>query len=79
MVLHGNDMYDGAVAFFCQTGKQLIDLMKDAHDEKSMAILCNARLDPRNYQRPTAEPSAGQVTEAIKHLGDFTNTVRCQI
>ena len=71
----GNDMHDGAVSFFCQTGKQLIDLMKDAHDEDTMAKLCKARLDPRNYQRPTAEPRAGQVTEAIKHLGDFTNTV----
>jgi len=71
----GNDMYDCAVAFFCQTGKQLIDLMKDAHDEDAMAKLCKARLDPRNYQRPTAEPRAGQVIKAIEHLEEFTNTV----
>jgi hypothetical protein len=71
----GKDLHDGAVAFFCQTGKQLIDLMEDATGVDAMTKLCEARLNPLSYQRPTAEASVGQISEAIEHLGDFKNTV----
>jgi len=71
----GKDLHDGAVAFFCQTGKQLIDLMEDAAGVDAMTKLCEARLNPLSYQRPTAAASVGQISEAIERLGNFFNTV----
>jgi hypothetical protein len=71
----GKDTHDGAVAFFCQTGKQLIGLMEDATGVDAMTKLCEARLNPLSYQRPTAEASVGQISEAIERLGNFFNIV----
>jgi hypothetical protein len=69
------DMFSGAVSFVCQTGSQLVDLLASAHDEQSMLHLCEDRLNPTKYQRPIADATVGQVANAIKYLGDFTNSI----
>jgi hypothetical protein len=72
---YNKDMFSGAVSFFCQTGAQLTELLAYANDEQSMLRICEDRLDPTKYQRPTAEATVGQVSSAMKYLGDFTNSI----
>jgi hypothetical protein len=69
------DLYSGAVSFSCQTLNQLVGLMECANNEEAMTKLVEERLSPLNYQRPTADPSEGQVAEAMRHLGDFSISV----
>ena len=66
------DLYSGAVSFSCQTLAQLVDLMECAKSEEAMKKLTEDRLSPLNYQRPTADPSTGNVEEAMRLLGDFS-------
>lgn len=66
------DIYSGAVSFSCQTLNQLVDLMECAKSEEAMKKLVEDRLSPLNYQRPTADPSSGNVEEAMRLLGDFS-------
>jgi len=66
------DLYSGAVSFSCQTLNQLVDLMECAKSEEAMKKLVEDRLSPLNYQRPTADPSSGNVDEAMRLLGDFS-------
>jgi len=69
------DLSSGAVCYELQTLAQLVDLLEVAKDEKAMMAICQERLSPSKYQRPTAPASAGQVGVAIKLLGDFTISV----
>lgn len=69
------DLYSGAVSFSCQTLAQLVELMECAKSEEAMRKLTEDRLSPLNYQRPTADPSSGNVEEAMRLLGDFSITV----
>jgi hypothetical protein len=69
------DLYSGAVSFSCQTLAQLVELMECAKSEEAMRKLTEDRLSPLNYQRPTADPSTGNVEEAMRLLGDFSITV----
>ena len=66
------DLYSGAVSFSCQTLDQLVDLMECAKSEEAMKKLTEDRLSPLNYQRRTADPSSGNVDEAMRLLGDFS-------
>ena len=66
------DLYSGAVSFSCQTLAQLVELMECAKSEEAMRKLTEDRLSPLNYQRPTADPSSGNVEEAMRLLGDFS-------
>jgi hypothetical protein len=69
------DISSGAVCFECQTLYQLVELLEIAKNEKAMMSICEDRLNPHKYQRPTAEASVGQVEVAMKLLGDFTISV----
>jgi len=69
------DLSSGTVCFECQTLAQLVDLLETAKSEKAMMVICEERLNPLKYQRPTADASVGQVANAIKLLGDFTISV----
>jgi len=67
---------NGTVAMLFQTATgNIIGLLEDAKSEAAMTVMCQERLSPQNYQRPTADASQGQIENAVKHLGDFTNTV----
>jgi hypothetical protein len=70
-----NDLKSGAVSFVCQQLKQLVGLMECADNEDGMRKLVEERLHPSNYQRPTADPTEGNVSEAMRLLGDFKITV----
>jgi len=66
----------GTVAMLFQTASNnIVGLLEDAKSEAAMTAMCEERLNPLNYLRPKAAASAGQIEEAIKYLGDFTNTV----
>lgn len=66
----------GSVALLFQTANNnIIGLLEDATSEDAMTELCAERLSPQTYQRRTADASEGQILNAIKHLGDFTNTI----
>lgn len=41
----------------------------------ALTALIATRLDPHNYQRRTADPSAGALSIAMRTLGDFANTI----
>ena len=69
------DLSSGTVCYECQTLAQLVELMEVAKNEKAMMSICEDRLNPTKYQRPTAPATAGQVSVAMKHLGDFTISV----
>jgi hypothetical protein len=70
-----NDLTSGAVSFVCQQLNQLVGLMESAKNEDGMKKLVEERLHPSNYQRPTADPTEGNVSEAMRLLGDFKITV----
>jgi len=70
-----NDLSSGAVSFACQQLNQLVGLMESAKNEDAMRKLVEERLHPSNYQRPTADPSEGNVDVAMRLLGDFKITV----
>ncbi len=66
----------GSVALLFQTAHgNIIDLLESAKSESAMTMLCEERLSPQNYQRRTVDASVGQITNAIKYLGDFKNTI----
>jgi hypothetical protein len=66
----------GTVALLFQTAHHnVIDLLESAKSETAMIKLCEERLNPLNYQRPTAEPTDGDIDNCIKYLGDFENTL----
>jgi len=66
----------GSVAMLFQTAyNNIIGLLEDAKSESAMTNLCAERLDPSNYQRRTVDATPGQIANAIKHLGDFTNSI----
>lgn len=68
--------YHGAVCPLFQTATgNIIELLESAKDEEAMMKMCEERLSPENYQRRTADASAGQIGIAIKELGDFRNEV----
>jgi hypothetical protein len=70
------DSVQPCVAQLFQTfSNNIIDLLETAHSESAMVSMCNTRLDPTNYQRPTAAASVGQIENAVKALGDFRNTI----
>jgi hypothetical protein len=66
----------GSVAMLFQTANSnIIGLLEDAKSESAMIKLCAERLSPENYQRRTADASEGQISNAVKFLGDFKNTI----
>lgn len=68
--------FRGTIALLFQTSNDnIIGLLEDAKSESAMIAMCKSRLDPQRYQRPTADASVGQITNAIKYLGDFKNTI----
>ena len=68
-----------AVAPFYHTANHnILDLLKTADSVDGMTKMLTARLSPENYQRPTAAPSLGQIANAEKELGDFSNSVMTQ-
>lgn len=58
-----------------QAHGNVIPLLDKATSRSAMVRMLTERVDPRNYQRPTAAPTAGQVQNAISALGDFSNRV----
>jgi len=52
-----------------------LSVMACANDEDAFVAIMKDRFNPLAYQRPTADPTEGQVDNAIKLLGDFTNTL----
>jgi hypothetical protein len=71
----GRDTYS-AVSPLLQTAKDnVLRLLETADTKAGMTAFITATLSPTTYQRRTAEATAGQVTNALKTLGDFTNTV----
>ena len=69
------DLSNGTVCYECQTLAQLVELLEVAKNEKAMMTICEDRLNPSKYQRPTVSASAGQINTAMKLLGDFTISV----
>jgi hypothetical protein len=58
-----------------QAHGNLIPLLDKAMDKQAMVKMLNDRMDPRNYQRPTAAPTLGQIQNAMSALGEFSNRV----
>lgn len=73
------DAGDMAVVKVYHTSSQVADLLECARDEGAIRKLIAARVDPTAYLRPTAAPTAAQVAEAERRLGDFTNTILATI
>ena len=72
--------FRGTIALLFQTSNDnIIGLLEDAKSDSAMTAMCNYRLHPQRYQRPTADASVGQITNAIKYLGDFKNTILTDI
>ena len=69
------DLSSGTVCYECQTLTQLVELLEVSKNEKAMMTICEDRLNPSKYQRPTVSASAGQVGTAIELLGDFSISV----
>lgn len=65
-----------AVCLLFQTATgNIVDLLESANSEKEMMRMCEERLSPEKYQRRTTDASEGQISMAIKQLGDFKNRV----
>lgn len=58
-----------------QFNKNTRNAMETAHNEKAFRTLIKNRLDPTVYCRPTSEPSALQLIDASKIIGDFENNL----
>jgi len=71
----GPDLYSGAVCFELATLDQLLGCLEVAKNEKAIMAMCEDRLNPLKYQRPTAPPSVGKINVAKSLLGDFTVSV----
>jgi hypothetical protein len=69
------ELYSAVATLWHQISGNLLDLLKTANDEKAMLAMLEERFSPNNYQRRTADPSAGAVQIAMDQLGEFTNTV----
>lgn len=69
------DYYGAGCPLFQTATGNIIELLESAKDEKAMMAMCEERLSPANYQRRTADASAGQIGIAINELGDFYNEV----
>lgn len=66
----------GTVALLFQTANgNIVELLEDAKSEAAMTKLCQDRLNPLNYLRPTAEPTVDMVKKAAELLRDFTNKI----
>jgi len=69
---------NGWVCTFYHTANgNIVDLLETANTKEEMVDMVEDRLNPANYQRrsTTAELSDKIIDNAIKVLGDFTNTV----
>jgi hypothetical protein len=71
------DLNGAVVTKYHQANSNILSLLQDADSEESMIKLIKDRMDPHNYRRrdPGAILSEGNIANAIKHLGDFENTV----
>lgn len=58
-----------------QAHNNVLPVMSYARNKTALINLLNHRLSPDQYQRRTAAPSEGQINNAIRGLGDFTNAV----
>ncbi len=61
--------------FYHQANDNILGLLEDAKTEKAMRRMVEKRLNPNDYQRPTSKPSDGDIENAMKILGDFTNSL----
>ena len=58
-----------------QAHKFILPLLDKALNRSAMISMLETRLDPQNYQRPTAAPSDGQIYNAMNALGEFSNKI----
>lgn len=61
-----------------QAHGNVIPLLDKATSKTAMMSMLGKRVDPRNYQRPTAAPTKGQVENAMTTLGEFSNRILTQ-
>jgi hypothetical protein len=71
----GTDGKNAVSPVIQQAHGNLIPLLDKAMDKPAMVKMLNDRMDPRNYQRPTAAPTQGQIQNAMSVLGEFSNRV----
>ena len=71
------DNQDALAYFYHTANNNIIDLLNKAESIDEMTALIQERLSPENYQRrdPNAEISDGQIREAERRLGEFSNSV----
>jgi len=71
------DLSGAIVTKFHQANENILSLLQNARTEKTMTKLIEDRLNPYNYRRrdPSANLTAGNIENAMKHLGDFENTI----
>jgi len=58
-----------------QLNKTTFPLLVSCDGVESLIGLMRAQFDVYTYQKPTAEPSTGNIQIGMKKLGDFTNTI----
>ncbi len=65
---------NGTVALLFETANNnIIELLEKAKSETTMTAMCEDRLNPEKYQRPTVDASEQQIKNASNLLGYFTN------
>jgi len=71
------DLQGAVITKYHQANDNILSLLRDARTEDAMIKLVENRLNPHNYRRrdPEAILTEGNINNAMKHLGDFENTV----
>lgn len=71
------DLYGAVCPFYHTVNSNIIDLLRSAKTKEGMTKLIKERLSPLTYQRrdPNANLAEGEINIAIKHLGEFSNSV----
>lgn len=70
-------IYGAVVTKFHQANANILSLLQNARSEEEMTTLIKDRLNPLNYRRRDSDAilSNGNINNAMKHLGDFENTI----
>jgi len=71
------DLHGAVITKYHQANDNILSLLRDARTEDAMIKLVENRLNPHNYRRRDSDAilTEGNIDNAMKHLGDFENTI----
>lgn len=71
------DLHGAVITKYHQANDNILSLLRDARTEEAMIKLVENRLNPHNYRRRDSDAilTEGNIDNAMKHLGDFENTI----